>query len=171
MFLDHFCTWLVTSCSPGQAACQNLWSTPCGFQFHPTGAVIKINDLIFVVLAAQSRMTHSLSSKPFLTLSSTYQPNCLDPTLIAVCRRPSCSLTVEQGGCILRASGMVFIPQGWERAKQWANVLREFLTFSFSVLVAWLSIGFLGERGEEPGESAADSAADTFSDLYLFLQP
>ena len=47
----------------------------------------------------------------------------------------------------------------------------EFLTFSCLVLVAWLGVGFLGEREEEPGESAADSAADTSPDLYLFLQP
>lgn len=43
--------WFVFSCSPGQAVCPNLWSTPCGFQFHPAGAMIKINDMIFVVLA------------------------------------------------------------------------------------------------------------------------
>lgn len=37
--------------SPGQPARQNLWSTPWGFRFLPAGAVTKINDLIFVVLA------------------------------------------------------------------------------------------------------------------------
>lgn len=33
-------------------------------------------------------MTHSLSGEPFLTLSSTHQPNCLDPPLIAASRPP-----------------------------------------------------------------------------------
>ncbi|CAK6950043.1 Hypothetical predicted protein [Scomber scombrus] len=59
-----------------------------------------------------SRMTHSLSSVPFQALSSTHQPNCLDPQLIAASRPPSSSLTVEQGGRIPGAVGVFFIPLG-----------------------------------------------------------
>lgn len=51
ILLNHSWEWFVISCSSGQAVSQNLWSTPYGFQFHPAGAVIKINDMIFVVLA------------------------------------------------------------------------------------------------------------------------
>lgn len=175
IFLDLSQVPFVISCSPGLAACQKLWSIPYGFRFHPVGAVTKINDLIFVVLAGWQQLHPG-----WLTLSAVCHSwrSPLPISKIALilrslppCRPPSSSLTTGQGGRILGAGGMVFIPHGWERAKQWANVLREFLAFSCSVPVAWFGVGFLGEREEEPGESAADSAADTSSDLYLFLQP
>lgn len=98
--------------------------------------------------AALSRMTHSLSSMPFLTLSSTHQPNCLDPPLIAA----SCLPLLY--GKVVASSGLAALftsHRGENVQSSRANVLREFLAFSCSVLVAWLGVGFLGEREEEPG--------------------
>lgn len=161
----------VISCSPGPAACQNLWSTPYGFRFHPAGAVTKINDLIFVVLAEWQQLCPrwlTPSSLPCLTLSSKHGPKCPDPPPVAASHSPAALSKVDASSGL---GGMVFIPQGWEQAKWWANVLRGFLAFLCSVLVAWFGVGFLGEREEEPGYTSVDSAADTSSDRYLFLQP
>lgn len=80
-----FLTIILISCSPGQAACQNLWSTPCGFRFHPAGAVTKINDLIFVVLAGWQHLCPG-----WLTLS-------------AVCHSWRSPLPISQIALILRS--------------------------------------------------------------------
>lgn len=172
--LDHSWISFVISCSPGWATCQNLWSTPCGYRFQPAGAVTKINDLIFVVLAE-------------------WQDPCPGwLTLSAVCHSRHSPLPISQIALILSSLPPLAHPRAhslwskvvassgpsacfsshWVRTcKAASKCVREFLTFSCSVLVAWLGVGFLGEREEEPGELAADSAADTSSDLYLFLQP
>lgn len=111
----------VISCSPGQATCQNLWSTPYGFRFHPAGAVTKINDLIFVVLAEWQQL----------------RPGWL--TLSAVCHSWRSPLPISQIALILRslpppahpatrtrrskvvassgAGGTVFIPPGVRTCK------------------------------------------------------
>lgn len=94
----------VISCSPGLAACQKLWSIPYGFRFHPAGAVTKINDLIFVVLAGWQQLHPG-----WLTLSAVCHSwrSPLPISKIALilrslppCCPPSSSLTKGQGGRI-----------------------------------------------------------------------
>lgn len=80
-----FLTIIFISCSPGQAACQNLWLTPWGFRFHPAGAVTKINDLIFVVLDEWQQL-----GPGWLTLS-------------AVCHSWRSPLPISQIALILRS--------------------------------------------------------------------
>lgn len=103
--------------------------------------------------AALSRMTHSLSSEPFLTLSSTHQPNCLDPTLIAASRPPLCSLTVEQGGRILGGRRHSLHPIGSENVQSSEQMCWE--NSSHSPARCWWPGSVLGswERGKRSQRS------------------
>lgn len=115
-------SWMsfVISCSPGQAARQNLWSTPYGFRFQPAGAVTKINDLIFVVLAEWQQLCPrwlTLSTLPCLTLSSKHWPKRPGPPPVAASHWQQQHRSEEQGERILRARRHGFHPTGVRTSK------------------------------------------------------
>lgn len=133
-----FLTFIFISHSPWQPARTFNQTSGGGIRFHLAGAVTKINDRIFVVLA---RRQHFQDDSLSCLLS------CF---LFAPGRRTS------------DPAALFTSPWGRERAKQWANGLRGFLAFPCwsrwpgPVLGSWER----GKRSLGGGGSGADSAAD-----------
>lgn len=145
-----FLTFIFISHSPWQPARTFNQTSGGGVRFHLAGAVTKINDRIFVVLARRQHFHPG-----WLTL--------LPPLLFPVC----------SWATYLGPGGALHIPIRARTCKAMSKWVERIPGIPLSVPVAWPGVGFLGEREEEPrwGWIRCRLSSWRSSDLHNFLQP